>query len=52
MNRKKILEKLQRKGLIFEEDYNTLLKEIELHQEKVLSDIKKEISGNLFFTDK
>lgn len=48
MNRKKILEELRRKDLIFEEDYSILLKEIELQQEKVLSNIKKEISGKLF----
>ena len=48
MNRKKILEELRRKDLIFNEDYNILLKEIELQQEKVLSNIKKEISGKLF----
>lgn len=47
MNKKKILKKLQKKGLIFDEDYNSLLKEIEENQEKVLSDIKKGISGYL-----
>jgi hypothetical protein len=46
MNKKDILTKLKKKGLISEEDYGALLKEIELKQNEIISGIKKNISGD------